>query len=143
MKKIENITVVSFWKEEVKDMTLSEAVVVLRHLGGFEFDKVSAHTKVHGYRRLAVCDLLDWYPENALCREIHPVLFRGGPTLVASHSGTLMTVVLDRVILIALEKGADFVLKVIRYARTFRFRASAVRQKPRACVGVSGSTHAR
>lgn len=118
-----NPTAIDIWRKELEHLTITEAVILFRNLGGFQFDKVMVLLKgprFKGYRHLAFCDLLDYLSDTCFCRHIYPVYFTGGPQGNKQFKGTLLTMVIDRVILASVDKGATFAFKTVDYARSFR-----------------------
>lgn len=113
-----NPTRIDIWRKELEYVTITEAVILLRNLGEFQYDKVTV--LLQGYRQLAFCDLLDHLSSACFCRHIHPVYFTGGPREDKQFKGTLLTMVIDRVIRASIDKGPTFALGVVKYARGFR-----------------------
>lgn len=118
-----NPTAIDTWRKELEHCAITEAVILLRNLGGFEFDKVMVLLKERrhkGYYQFAFCDLLDFFSGDLFCRHVHPVYFKGGPKKTERFKGTLLTMVIDRVILTSVDKGPTFAYKAVTYARGFR-----------------------
>ena len=108
---------IDFWRSEIGWFTLNEAFVLLRHLGGYEEDTILA--QLQGYRHIAVRDLSHYFNGVEYCVNIRPVYFLGGPISGRRFKGTFLTFVLDRLLLVAHEKGADHALTTVKYARSF------------------------
>ena len=108
---------IDFWRKEILNFSLDEACVLLRHLGGYELDKVLV--QLSGYRLVEVGDLACYFNGVEKCLNIHPVYFFGGPVGGKRFKGTFLTFVLDRLLLVAHEKGADHALTMVKYARSF------------------------
>lgn len=128
-----NPTAIDVWRKELEYFTLTEAVILLRNLGGFQYDKVMVLMKdprFRGYRQFAFCDLLDHLSPNCFCRHIYPVYFTGGPQGGKQFKGTLLTMVIDRVIRASIDKGPTFAFKTVDYARSFRTRKISVGASP-------------
>lgn len=104
------------WRDEIRWLTLQQAIVLLKQLGYFESDKVIANCR--GYCHISIFELLEYFSENEYCVNICPVYFEGGP-VTKRYKGTLLTVVLDRILLTAYEKGAEFVWSRVEYAKGF------------------------
>ena len=118
-----NPTAIDIWRKELEHCTVTEAVILLRNLGNFQHDKVAVILKdarYRGYRRFAFDDLLNYLSEDRFCRHVHPVYFEGGPQGTRQFKGTLLTMVLDRVIRASIHKGPKFAFEVVDYARSFR-----------------------
>ena len=105
--------IIDFWYNKFAFLKLVDAVTILRYLGDFERDGVTIIGS--GYRRVPMRDLWHWYDREEYCSNIGPLYFEGGPFGSRNFKGTLLTVILDRVLLVANEKGAKHVLKVVEY----------------------------
>ena len=120
---VSNPTAIDIWRKELEYCTVVEAIILLRNLGSFQFDKVMVLLKdprFRGYRQFAFCDLSGYLSEDRFCRHVHPVYFTGGPGGARQFKGTLLTMVLDRVIRASIHKGPKFALEAVQYARGFR-----------------------
>jgi hypothetical protein len=106
-------SVIAAWRTEIGWITLGEAIMLLKHIGDFERDKVIIREK--GYARYQVWELP--FNRNEYCVNIRPVYFEGGPIGSRRFKGTLLTLVLDRVLLTAYEKGGAYALRMVKYAR--------------------------
>jgi hypothetical protein len=109
--------VIDFWRKEVGWFTLDEAFILLRHLGCDEGDKILA--QIQGYRHIAVRDLAHYFNGVEYCINIRPIYFHGGPIGGRRFKGTFLTFVLDRLLLVAHEKGAEHALTLVKYAKGF------------------------
>jgi hypothetical protein len=126
------LTAIDIWRKELEHCTITEAVILLRNLGSYQFDKVMVllrDARFRGYRQFAFCDLLDYISEDRFCRHVHPVYFTGGPGGDKQFKGTLLTMVIDRVILASVDKGPTFAFKAVDYARSFRTRRIPVGER--------------
>lgn len=108
---------IDFWRKEILNFSLDEALVLLRHLGGYEGDTILS--QLQGYRHVAVRDLTHYFNGVEKCLNIRPVYFLGGPVGGKRFKGTFLTFVLDRLLLTSHEKGADHALTMVKYARSF------------------------
>lgn len=108
---------INFWRSEIGWFTLDEAIVLLEHLGGYNRDKILV--QLTGYRHFQVDDLVSYFNGVEYCINIRPIYFHGGPVGGRRFKGTFLTFVLDRLLLVAHEKGADHTLKLVKYARSF------------------------
>jgi hypothetical protein len=108
---------IDFWRKEIGWFTLDEAVILLRHLGGYEGDTILV--QLQGYRHVAIRDLAHYFNGVEYCINIRPIYFHGGPVGGRRFKGTFLTFVLDRLLLVAHEKGADHALTLVKYARSF------------------------
>ena len=118
-----NPTAIDIWRKELEYFTITEAVILLRNLGDFQYDKVTVVLKdprFRGCRQFAFCDLLDHLSSACFCRHVYPAYFTGGPQGVKQFKGTLLTMVIDRVIRASIYKGPTFAFKTVDYARSFR-----------------------
>jgi hypothetical protein len=141
-----NPTAIDIWRKELEYFTLTEAVILLRNLGGFQYDKLTVLLKdprLRGYRQFAFCDLLDYLSGTCFCRHIHPVYFTGGPQGGKQFKGTLLTMVIDRVIRASIDKGPTFAFKTVDYARSFRTRKIPVGHCPSCPSDSSANANAR
>lgn len=109
--------VIKIWHNRLREITLVEAVILLKHLGGFHHDKITVLYK--GYVRLEIIDLLNYFGYYEKCINLRPVYFEGGPYNNRHYKGTFHTVVTDRVLLAAEEHGTEFVIKAIDYAKSY------------------------
>lgn len=108
--------VILAWRDRLREMTLVEAVILLKHLGSYHHDKITVLYK--GYVRVKVIDLLGCFRYYEPCVNLRPVYFEGGP-YNQHYKGTFLTVVTDRVLLAAEEHGTEFVIKAIDYAKSY------------------------
>ena len=118
-----NPTAIDIWRKELEFLDITEAVILLRNLGSFEFDKVTVllkDSRLRGCRQFAFCDLLDHLSGACFCRHIYPAYFTGGPQENKQFKGTLLTMVIDIVIRDSVDKGPTFAFKAVKYARSFR-----------------------
>lgn len=105
------------WRRDLWDLTLAEAIVLLRHLGDFELDRIIV--LAGGYHHFPAHQLPHHFDPYEYCTNIRPLYFQGGPFGGRKFKGTFLTMVLDRVLLVAHEKGAEHVDKLVSYARGF------------------------
>ncbi len=106
------------WRRDLCNLTMAEAIILLRHLGDFDHDRVIVLLK--GYHHFPAHQLLNHYDSHELCVNIRPLYFQGGPFGGRKFKGTFLTMVLDKVLLVAHEKGAEHVDKLVSYAKSFR-----------------------
>lgn len=111
-------TMIDAWRDEIRWLTVGEAVILLQHLGGFHIDPIAIISC--GFKRLPVRELLSIISDTEYCVNINPCWFSGGPTGGKRFKGTFLTMVLDRVIYTAFERGAVNVASAIRNARSLR-----------------------
>lgn len=108
---------IDFWRKEILNFSLDEALVLLRHLGGYDQDRILA--RLTGYRDMKVSNMAHYFNGVEKCLNIRPIYFFGGPVGGRRFKGTFLTFVLDRLLLTAHEKGADHALTMVKYARSF------------------------
>jgi hypothetical protein len=111
---------IDFWRKEIINFSLDEALILLRHLGGYGRDKILLN--LTGYRHIQVSDVTHYFNGVEKCLNIQPAYFFGGPDGPGGgrrFKGTFLTFVLDRLLLTAHKKGADHTLTMVRYARSF------------------------
>jgi hypothetical protein len=128
-----NPTAIDIWRKELEYCTVTEAVILLRNLGEFQYDKVTVVLKdprFRGCRQFAFCDLLDHLSSACFCRHVYPAYFTGGPQENKQFKGTLLTMVIDRVIRASIDKGPTFAFKAVEYARGFRTAKIPVGSSP-------------
>ena len=100
--------IIDGWRTKVKGFTLRDAIRLLKRLGRFEKDEVLICCR--GIYTIQVCDLWKYYSNDfARCGDIQPVYFTGGPTGEVRFKGTLLTLVIDRILAVCLEKGSTYV----------------------------------
>lgn len=110
-------TWIDTWRDELWRLTLAEGIILLRHLGDFDRDKVIVLLK--GYHHFPVHQLLNHYDSHESCVNIRPFYFQGGPFGGKKFKGTFLTMILDRVLLVAHQEGAERIHNMVRYARSF------------------------
>lgn len=115
--KVSTLDLIAAWRKRIGWITLAEAIILLRRLGCFHVDKIIVCAG--GYRHVIVEDLFHHFSGSEFCINIRPVYFDGGPTGGKQYKGTLITLLLDRILLMSHEKGAAFVLREVDYARSF------------------------
>ena len=111
-------SMIDAWRDEIRWLTVGEAVILLRHLGGFHIDPIAIISC--GFKRLPAQELLSIISDTEYCVNINPCWFSGGPTGGKHFKGTFLTMVLDRVIHTAFEWGAEKVASIIRNARSLK-----------------------
>lgn len=109
--------IIDAWRRQIAWITLDEAIILLRQLGGFEKDEIVVRVSA-GYFTMQVRSLLEHYSRSEYCINIRPVYFTGGP-IEKRYKGTLLTLLLDRILLMSHEKGCAFALRTVKYARGF------------------------
>lgn len=105
------------WRRQVAWITLEEGIILLAALGDFDEDKIVVRVSA-GYYTIQVRALLEHYSPSEYCINIRPVYFTGGP-IEKRYKGTLLTLLLDRILLMSHEKGCAFALRTVKYARGF------------------------
>lgn len=115
------------WRRKIGWITLSEAIVLLEHLGDFESDEVIFKTRFFLVRR--VWELTEFFSPTEFCTNIRPVYFHGGPAGGKQFKGSLLTLLLDRILLVSHERGAAHVLKMVTYARCSE-KDDAIKKEP-------------
>lgn len=118
MVKMFSNGMIDAWRRRIAWITLNEAIILLRHLGDFETDKIVVHAPA-GFYTVPVQNLLEHFSPTEYCINIRPVYFTGGPVGEKQYKGTLVTLLLDRILLISHEKGCAFALKMVTYARSY------------------------
>lgn len=106
--------IIDGWRNKVMWLTLDEAVILMRHLGGFEHDEIII--RHGGARKIRLCDLRQYRDGQEYCINIRPVYFDGGPTSKKRYRGTLLTMIVDRMLAVSIEKGNSFVRATVKYA---------------------------
>jgi len=109
---------INYFKNQIRWITLREAVVLLRHLSEFQRKDIMVRNS-KGYRRMVavkICELFSPFDQAA---SVQPVYFYGGPTQVKLFKGTYLTLIIDRCLLVSFEKGVEYVDRMIQYARGF------------------------
>ncbi len=109
--------IIDGWRNKVAGLTRLGGEMLLRHLGGFEKDEVLI--RPHGIYTVKVCDLWQYYAYTKKCVNIYPVYFTGGPTGERRFRGTLLTLVIDRMLATCIEKGDTHVSTLVEYIKSF------------------------
>lgn len=104
------------YRARVDNLTLDSAVVLLRNLGNFDLDDLVPPNKIHHFP-VDIKRLLGGQTQvrEVTCR----LLFKGGPSQATIFKGTFNTFILDRMMLVACEKGLDFVDSILNYSEGF------------------------
>jgi hypothetical protein len=110
-------SLIDAWRRRISWITLAEAITLLEHLGGFELDKIIFLDGIFHTR--LVCELTNFFSPTEFCINIRPVYFYGGPVGGKRFKGSLVTLLLDRILLVSHERGEAHALKMVTYARCF------------------------
>ncbi len=104
------------WRSKITGIRLRHGVALLGALGSYQLDKATVLTPT-GFHSVAIYDASSHFHPLSLCSRIRPVYFNGGPFGGKRYRGTLETLILDRLLLTATEKGGDQVLRIVNYVR--------------------------
>lgn len=118
MVKLFSNGMISAWRRRIAWITLNEAIILLKHLGDFDTDNIVIQAP-RGYYTVSVKDLHEHFSLAEYCINIRPIYFLGGPVGGKRYKGTLITLLLDRILLMSHEKGCAFALKMVTYARSY------------------------
>jgi len=111
---------INYFKNQIRWITLSEGVVLLRHLGEFQRDHIMVRgTGVKGHHRIPAMQIRELFSAMDQAASIQPVYFYGGPMQAKLFKGSYLTLLIDRCLLVSFEKGVKYVDRIIQYARGF------------------------
>lgn len=115
--KLVAMGMISAWRQKVRWIRLGSGIALLKSLGDFNKDKVLIEYKGRGFHTIPAYNLLAYRSTSDYCVSIRPIYFKGGPTGDKLFKGTFRTMILDRVIYVAHEKGAEHVLELVKEAQ--------------------------
>ncbi len=107
---------VETWRSKIAGIRLRHGIALLGALGSYQLDRALILTPT-GLRYLAIYDTPAYFHSWSICSRIRPIYFNGGPFGGKRYRGTLETLILDRLLLTATEKGGDQVLRIVNYVR--------------------------
>lgn len=104
------------WRSEIAGIKLRHGIALLGALGSYQLDKITLVTP-RGFRCISIFDAPLHFHPWSICSRIRPVYFNGGPFGDKRYRGTLETLILDKLLLTATEKGGHHVLRIVDYVR--------------------------
>jgi hypothetical protein len=108
----------TYLREQLSFLTIEASIVFLRHLGGFERDKIIV-LSARGYARHFICELPQHVNGSVPVDRLRPIYFEGGPSQAKRYKGNYLTFLVDRAMLVMCEKGKEYVDAVVEYSKGF------------------------
>lgn len=106
--------ILGYLRDRLSGFTVEGATVLLRHLGQYQFDKITVLTH-KGYRNMPAFELVGHFNGSVPVDRLKPVYFWGGPMRARQYKGDFLTFLVDRAMYTACEKGWAQVNATINY----------------------------
>lgn len=116
--KVWTLSMLTYLREQLSFLTIEASIVFLRHLGGFERDKIIV-LSARGYARHFIWELPQHVNGSVPVDRLRPIYFEGGPSQAKRYKGNYLTFLVDRAMLVMREKGKEYVDAVVEYSKGF------------------------